>query len=101
MTSKYAVYPVYGEDEGRLVLGSSKALVSDIPYHKGEVIKTAYAKCNTNDFVIIDWKHYKVKHHLNGRTYIWESFKSSEFWRMFRFTTPCEDWEIQAYGHIR
>ena len=26
MTSKYAAYPVYGEDKGRLVLGSSKEL---------------------------------------------------------------------------
>ena len=26
MTSKYAVYPVYGEDKGHLVLGGSKEL---------------------------------------------------------------------------
>ena len=101
MSIKYTVYPVYGRDGSQTILGCSKDLVSDIPYRKGRLIEAAYTKCNTNDFVIIDWKRYKVKYHLNGRTSIWESFKSNEFWRRFRFTTPCEDWEIHAYGHIR
>lgn len=101
MTSKYAVYPVYGKDEGRLVVGSSKALDSEKHYRHGEVIEEAFTKCNAYNFIVIDWKRYQVKYHLNGFESKWRTFKSNEFWSMFRFTTPCEDWEIQAYGHIR
>ena len=101
MTSKYAVYPVYGEDKGHLVLGISKELDNKKCYLHGEVIEEAFTKCNTYNFIVIDWKRYKVKYHLNGCESIWHTFKSNEFWSMFRFTTPCEDWEIQAYGRIR
>ena len=101
MTSKYTVYPVYGEDKGHLVLGSSKELDNKKCYLHGEVIEEAFTKCNACNFIVIDWKRYKVKYHLNGRESIWHTFKSNEFWSMFRFTTPCEDWEIQAYGCIR
>ena len=101
MTSKYAVYPVYGEDKGHLVLGSSKELDNKKCYLHGEVIEETFTKCNTYNFIVIDWKRYKVKYHLNECESIWHTFKSNEFWSMFRFTTPCEDWEIQAYGRIR
>lgn len=100
MASKYAVYPVYGKDKGHLVLGVSKDL-SNKHYHHGEVIEEAFIKCSIHNFIVIDWKRYKIKYHLNGFKSKWCTFKSNEFWRHFRFTTPCEDWEIQAYGHIR
>lgn len=101
MTSKYAAYTVYGEDKCRLVLGSSKELDNKKRYLHGDVIEEAFTKCNAYNFIVIDWKRYKVKYHLNGLESIWHTFKSNEFWKMFRFTTPCEDWEIQAYGRIR
>lgn len=101
MTSKYAVYPVYGKDKGRLVLGSSKELDNKKRYCHGEVIEEAASKCNTRNFIVIDWKRYRIKYHLNGFESKWSQFRSNEFWQLFRFTTPCEDWEIQAYGHIR
>jgi hypothetical protein len=101
MTGKYyAVYPVYGEDKGRFILGVSKAL-SNKRYYHGEVINEAFTKVNSHNFIIIDWKHYQIKYHVNGYESKWKQFKSSEFWNHFRFSTPCEDWEIEAYGHIR
>lgn len=102
MTSKYyAVYPVYGKDNnGHFILGVSKAL-SDKRYYHGEVVNEAFTKVNSHNFIIIDWKHYQVKYCVNGYESRWQRFKVNEFWSLFRFSTPCEDWEIEAYGHIR
>lgn len=100
--SKYFVYPVYGKDrDGQTIIGCSKSLNSDKPFEKNSVILAARDKVNSDNFIVIDWKRNKVKSCCNGRITTWESFKSNEFWRRFRFSTPCEDWEIQAYGHIR
>lgn len=66
MTSKYAAYTVYGKDKGRLVLGCSKALDNKQRYLHGEVIEDAFTKCKAYNFIVIDWKRYKVKYHLNG-----------------------------------
>jgi hypothetical protein len=99
MSSKYTVYPVYGKDEGRFVIGSSK----DIPNIKQFRHNAKYGTvdCDSRNFIVIDWKRYKLKRYIDGIESVWRTFKSSEFWQHFRFTTPCEDWEIQAYGHIR
>jgi len=100
MTSKYVVYPVYGKDKGRFVLGLSKNLANK-HYCHGEVLREAFLNCSTHNFIIIDWKKYQIKYRISGYESKWQQFRSGEFWNHFRFTTPCEDLEIEAYGHIR
>ncbi len=100
MTHIYAVYPVYGEDRGQLILGASKDL-DDKHYYRGKVINEAFTKVNNYNFIIIDWKCYRIKYHVNGYESKWQRFRLSEFWDRFRFTTPCEDLEIETHGHIQ
>lgn len=99
MAEKYCVYPVYGNESGRLVIGCSDDIANIKQFRYNAKYGTVNVK--SNNFIVIDWKRYKFKKYLNGIEYIWRSFKSDDFWRMFRFTTPCEDWEIDTYGHIR
>lgn len=99
MSSKYCVYPVYGRDGGRIVLGCSKDIADIKQFRYGAKYRTV--DCNSRNFIVIDWKRYKLKQYMNGIETTWGTFKADDFWKMFRFTTPCEDWEIRAYGHIR
>lgn len=104
--SKYHVYPVYGKDKPsclcgvrqQIILGFPKEIENIKDFRKSVVY--GYADTQTDCVLIIDWKRYKLKKIFQRREYPWQSFRIDEFYKNFRFTDPCEDWEIESKGYV-
>jgi hypothetical protein len=102
MASEYFVYPVYGKDKLRrqIIIGNSK-VIDDIKLFRQCISMSCRTiKIITPDFIIVDWKHYRIKEYFNRHEYPWKYFKSESFYRDYRFTSPCEDWEIKSKGYV-
>ena len=104
MSNKYSVYPVYGKDKPSCLIGVPQRIIlgiaKDVDNIKLFRQAARFGGVKWDNFIVIDWKHYKVKKYFNGYEYNWQTFKSGDFWKLFRFTTPCEDWEIESKGHV-
>lgn len=97
----YCVYPIYGKDKPsclrgvpqRMIIGIAKEITDVSSYRE-------HAVFSGESTLIVDWKsrRYKViSHHCERR---WDRFKMSDWYRDFRFTSPCEDWELESKGYI-
>lgn len=106
MNNKYIVYEVYGKDKPnyyngvtpKIILGKTREY--DSIKSVWNAISNDSLNLRTDNIMIIDWNHYRIKTIYNGIQSIWKKFKSRNFFNEFRFTTPCEDWEIDSKGYI-
>lgn len=106
MDNKYIVYEVYGKDKPsylngvtpKIILGKTREY--DSIKSVWNAISNDSLNLRTNNIMIIDWSHYRIKTIYNGIQSIWRKFRSHNFFNEFRFTTPCEDWEIDSKGYI-
>ena len=107
MSYKYVVYPVYGKDKPsclccvpqRTIIGIGKEY-DDMKSVKEAIVSGKINKSITDNILIIDWKHYRYKKMFRNYNTVWHQFKMDEFYREFRFTTPCDDWELDSKGYI-
>ena len=106
MAYNYVVYPVYGKDKPSCLHGVHQKFIIGIGHEYNdmksakEAIYNGKIKNLTDNILIIDWKHYRFKKLFNTYTTVWHQFKVDDFYSNFRFTTPCEDWEIESKGYI-
>lgn len=91
----YFIYPVYGKDTstGQVITGPAD-YISDIKSFNTNLnsnLNNKSAKFKTNDFIIIDWNHYRIKYYTNNiNVGKWQKITANEFYNKFRFLTPCE-----------
>lgn len=96
--AEYSVYPLYGKDRPncfgcKYILGTPR-IINDIKGFKLDL----YGLKRT--LLIVDWKSRRYKTYVNGYQSNWIRFKISEWWDHFRFSSPCEDWELESKGAI-
>lgn len=97
----YSVYPMYGYNDNKMILGTSSYIPNDDIKAFRNKILNGEPVCKSSNFIIVDWKRYRIKHYINGHESIWRNFKIADFWSNYRFFTPCEEHEIRTYGHIK
>jgi len=98
----YNVYPLYGKDNSwQHVIGMSNQYILGISKTVDNIRDCRHSICESeSNNVIINWKSYKYKIIIRGHESTWIKFKSGDFYKLFRFTSPCEDWEIRSKGYI-
>ncbi len=97
----YYVYPIYGKDKPsclhgvpqRMIIGIAKEITDVSNYRE----RAVFSGENT---LIVDWKSRRYKVILHHRESRWDRFKMNDWYRDFRFTSPCEDWEIESKGYV-
>ena len=107
MSYKYVVYPVYGKDkpsclcgvQQRTIIGIGKEY-DDMKSVKEAIVSGKINKSITDNILIIDWKHYRYKKMFRSYNTVWHQFKMDEFYREFRFTSPCDDLELESKGYL-
>ena len=107
MSYKYVVYPVYGKDKQsclcgvpqRTIIGIGKEY-DDMKSVKEAIISDKINKSITDNILIIDWTHYRYKKMFRSYNTVWHQFKMDEFYREFRFTSPCDDLELESKGYL-
>lgn len=107
MSYKYVVYPVYGKDKPSCLCGVPQRTIigigqeyDDMKAVKEAIISGKINKNITDNILIIDWKHYRYKKLFRAYNTTWCSFKMHDFYRDFRFTSPCEDFELDSKGYL-
>ena len=98
----YSVYPIYGKDKGySYIVGMSQPYILGYPKEITNIRERRELECATrSNTLIIDWKSYRYKFIIHGHEHVWIRFKKDDWYRLFRFTTPCEDWELSSKGYI-
>lgn len=96
--AEYEVYPLYGKDKPncfgmKLILGTPK-MINNIKSFR------LYFDGLRRSMLIVDWKTRKYKLYMNGIQYCWRRFTKDEWCNLFRFSSPCEDWELSSKGKI-
>ena len=99
--AKYMSYPIYGKEKpscfvnqaSKYIIGNPKE-ITDMRNYRDDM------RFSGRNLVIVDWKSKRWKKFLRGYEMPWYRFKNDDWWRCFRFTSPCEDWELESSGEI-
>ena len=99
----YSIYSIYGRDKGySYIVGMSRPYILGMPKEITNIReRRELERATRSNTLIVDWKSRRYKMILNGREDVWRRFKNDDWYRNFRFTTPCEDWELSSKGYIK
>ena len=99
--ASYSVYPIWGKDKPRYGLNLNQPFIIGVSKETSDIKNCRqFMRESRSSALIVDWKSRRYKMFIHGYEYIWNRFCMNDWNSKFRFTTPCEDWEITSSGSI-
>ena len=97
--SEYFVYPLYGVGCLSNFMGCRYIIGMPRTINKIRHFRDDLRFINLS-MLIVDWKSRRYKTYVEGYQSKWIRFKISEWRDRFRFSSPCDDWELKSKGAI-
>lgn len=98
----YNVYPIWGKDKPSYLRGVGQPYIIGISQCVSDIRGCrGFMRMSRSNALIVDWKSYRYKKFIHGYESNWIRFRMSDWYRTFRFTSPCEDWELSSKGRLQ